>query len=67
MIGPSDPLAWAKYPRNQVAMNFLREGAKTDRRLKSLYRAHIAGRVCDDRGNLLKYWDGADWRPVDKG
>ncbi|MER2545902.1 MAG: hypothetical protein ABTS16_21115 [Candidatus Accumulibacter phosphatis] len=67
MIGPSDPMAWAKFPRNQVTMGMIREGAKKDRRIGAIYREHIAGRVCDDRGNLLKFWDGATWQPVEKG
>lgn len=63
MLGPSDPLAWAKYPRSFEAMQAVREGAKKSRRLRAIYEEHVASGVCDKDGKLLLIWDGAIWQP----
>lgn len=62
MPGPSDPLEWARRPRSHAAMQAIRDGAQSDRKLRAIYQAHIASGVCDDRGNLLQRWDGQRWK-----
>jgi hypothetical protein len=66
MIGPADPLEWAKHPRSQAAMEVIARGAKENRQLRRLLEAHIQSGVCNEAGKLLSRWDGQKWRPVER-
>lgn len=63
MLGPADPLEWAKHPRSQAAMKLVQEGAETHRHLRAIFSAHLASGVADARGNLRMRWDGTQWQP----
>ncbi len=61
-LGTLDPLEWAKKPRSQWALDFLRRGSEYDHRLLDILTNHMESGVCDDTGqNLLKRWDGQRW------
>ena len=62
-MGALDPLEWAKKPRSQWALDFLRRGSGLgDSRLAAILADHVEAGVCDDTGrNLLKFWNGSSW------
>ena len=65
LSGVLDPLLWAKRPKSQTALNFLRNGCdEGDARLQEIVRQHIADGVCTDDGQLLRRWDGLQWVSV---
>lgn len=59
-----DPLEWAKKPRSQVALDFLRRGAELgDSKLAGILSGHVTAGVCDAEGrNLRKWWNGYSWQ-----
>ncbi len=63
ITGDIDPLNWAKRPRSQIALNFLRHGAALgDSRLAAILAGHVESGVCDATGRqLLQAWNGASW------
>lgn len=58
-----EPLEWAKKPRSQWALDFLRRGAELgDSQLAGILSGHKSSGVCDGTGrNLRKRWDGLQW------
>lgn len=59
----ADPLAWARRPASQTAMNAIwREVRQHDNRvLGAILDDHIAAGICSRAGRLLKRWDGEKW------
>jgi hypothetical protein len=48
MMQTGDPLAWAKYPGSELAVQFIARGAREDRRLRDILDHHLStdGRDC---------------------
>ena len=59
-----DPLLWAKRPRSQTALDFVRRGSAGNTDLLEILQKHIADGVCDENGKLLMKWDGLRWVSV---
>jgi len=53
IVGVSDPLGWARFPRSQTAVDFLLRGAAHDRRLADILEEHRTSGVVNDRGELV--------------
>lgn len=54
-----DPLLWAKKPRSQTALDYVRRGAaEGNADLKSILEKLVSDGVCTDKGRLLLRWDG---------
>ena len=64
LSGCLDPLLWAKNPRSQTALDFMRRGAAGNTELMEILRRNIADGICTDDGNLLRRWDGLQWASV---
>lgn len=61
--GSIDPVGWARRPRSQIALDFLRRGSERgDERLRQILADHKESRVCDETGlNLLERWNNGRW------
>lgn len=60
-----DPLLWAKKPRSQTALDYVRRGAaEGNADLKAILEKLIVDGVCTDKGSLLRRWDGIGWVQV---
>lgn len=60
-----DQLLWAKKPRSQIALDYVRRGAEDGNAdLKSILEKLISDGVCTDKGRLLRRWDGIGWMQV---
>lgn len=61
MMGPSDPLGWAKLPKSQQAIEAIFDLARRDRRFRAIRDEHIANGVASKTGRPLQVWDGRQW------
>lgn len=52
--GQGDPLSWARYPRSQVALGWLVEGARQDSRLRHILAGLVATGIANEKGTLLR-------------
>lgn len=59
-----DPLLWARKPRSQTALDFVRRGASGNNELSAILQQHIADGVCTDSVDLLLRWEGCQWVSV---
>lgn len=64
LSGGLDPLLWAKKPRSQTALDFVRRGAAGNTGLMEILQRNIADGICTDDGKLLRRWDGVQWVSV---
>lgn len=64
LYGDLDPLLWAKRPRSQTALDFVRRGSAGNTDLLDIIQKHVADGVCDENGKLLLRWDGVLWVSV---
>ena len=63
-LGELDPHLWAKKPRSQTALDFVRRGAAGNTDLMEILQINIADGICTDDGKLLRRWDGSQWVSV---
>jgi hypothetical protein len=61
MMGPSDPLGWAKLPKSSQAIEAIFELARRDKRFRVIRDEHIANGVASKTGRPLQVWDGRQW------
>ncbi len=61
MMGPSDPLGWAKNPRSREAIAAIRELARKDPRLRAIWHVLVEEGVATDAGTPLKVWHNENW------
>lgn len=64
LSGGLDLLLWAKKPRSQTALDFMRMGAAGNADLMEILQRNIADGICTDDGKLLRRWDGSQWVSV---
>jgi hypothetical protein len=64
MIGPSDPLGWAKQPRSPEAIAAVKELAGKDRRFRAIWAALVEAGVATAAGKPLEVWNGRQWIKV---
>ena len=64
LSGGLDPLLWAKKPRSQTALDFMRMGAARNTALMEILQRNVADGICTDDGKLLRRWDGSQWVSV---
>lgn len=64
LSGGLDPLLWAKKPRSQIALEFVRSGADGNTGLMEILQRNIVDGICTDDGKLLRRWDGLQWVSV---
>ncbi|WP_300335643.1 hypothetical protein [Accumulibacter sp.] len=64
MIGPSDPLGWARQPRSTAAIRAVFELSTKDRSLRAIWAALVAAGVATADGKPLAIWDGGQWVTV---
>ncbi len=63
--GPSDHLGWAKRPRSRMAIAWVRDLAKKDRRFRAIWKGLIEGGVAHANGRARQIWTGFQWEVVD--
>jgi hypothetical protein len=61
MIGPSDPLGWAKQPRSPEAIAAVKELATKDRRFRAIWAVLVEDGVATAAGKALQTWNGRQW------
>lgn len=61
MIGPADPLGWAKKPRSREAIANVHELSSKDRRFRKIWQDLVEARVATPEGKPLALWDGLKW------
>jgi len=64
LSGCLDPLAWARNPRSQTALDFVRLGSAGNTDLLKILEKHIADGICTEDGKLQRSWDGLQWVSV---
>lgn len=64
MIGPADPLGWAKKPRSREAIANVHELSSKDRRFRKIWQDLVEARVVTPEGKPLALWDGMKWVTV---
>lgn len=67
MMGPADPLEWARHPRSREAIAAVQNLAGRDRRFREIWDKHVRDGVVTDRGTPRVVWDGAQWRALARG
>ncbi len=61
MMGPSDPLGWAKLPKSREAITAVHELAVKDRRFRAIWTQLVKEGVATSGGQPLQVWDGTQW------
>ncbi len=64
MIGPADPIGWAKQPRSPAAIAAVKDLAGKDRRFRMIWAALVEAGVATPEGKPLETWDGKQWIKV---
>lgn len=64
MIGPSDPLGWAKNPKSREAIAAIHDLSRRDRRFTAIWEQLVQEEVATAAGRALKVWDGQRWQSL---
>ncbi len=65
MRGPADPLGWAKRPRSRMAIAWVRDLSKKDKRFRAIWKILVDTGIAMADGTPQQCWTGVQWEAVD--